>query len=73
MPGSFSIATISGYSAHKDTDGLMEFVHSTADSVKKVFVTMGEPKSSLFLVQRLRDYLAVSAVMPKLGEKVTLN
>ncbi len=67
------IANISGYSAHKDHDGLMEFVRTTADIVKKVFVVMGEPKSSLFLVQRLRDYLGVDAVAPEAGQTVDLS
>jgi hypothetical protein len=38
-----------------------------------VFVAMGETKSSLFLVQRLRDYLGVHAVAPELGEEIVLN
>lgn len=64
---------IDGYSSHKDSDNLFAFVENTADTVQKVFVAMGEPKSSLFLVQRLRDYLGVNAFAPKEGEKVTLE
>ena len=30
-----------------------------------MFVTMGEERSSLFLVQRLRDYLGVNALAPE--------
>jgi hypothetical protein len=41
--------------------------------VKKVFVVMGEPKSSLFLVQKLRDNLGVNAVSPEVGEQVTIE
>lgn len=64
---------IDGYSSHKDADHLFAFVENTADTVKKVFVAMGEPKSAMFLVQRLRDNLGVSAFAPKEGEKVTLE
>ena len=64
---------IDGYSSHKDSDHLFEFVEKTADTVQKVFVAMGEPKSSMYLVQRLRDYLAVNAFAPKEGEKVILE
>ena len=64
---------IDGYSSHKDSDHLLEFVEKTADSVQKVFVAMGEPKSSMFLVQRLRDYLGISAFAPNEGEKVILE
>jgi len=66
------IQTIDGYSGHKDSDNLQEFVATTADTVKKVFVTMGETKSALFLVQRLRDYQGLDAVHPEQGETVTL-
>src|SRR3990167_472579 len=39
------IVTILGYSGHKDSDGLLNFVQDTQDTIKKVFVVMGEPKS----------------------------
>lgn len=48
-------------------------VENTADTVKGVFVAMGEPKSSMFLVQKLRDYLAIEAYAPKEGDKVNLE
>ncbi len=67
------IEKISGYSGHKDTDALTDFVANTADSLKKVFVVMGEPKAALFLVQKLRDFLGVSAVAPDAGTSVTLD
>jgi len=61
------IEKILGYSSHMDSDHLVEFVGTAAESkrLKKVFVIMGEPKSSLFLVQRLRDYLGVDAIYPE--------
>ena len=68
-----SVETIFGYSSHKDSDHLIEFVENTAKTLKCVWVAMGEPKSSLFLTQRLRDYLGVNAVYPKIGETVTLD
>jgi metallo-beta-lactamase family protein len=71
-----NIETISGFSAHKDSDSLVNFVERTlslSKNLKKVFVVMGEPKSSMFLVQRLRDELEVDAYTPKPEESVTLN
>lgn len=68
-----SIETILGYSSHKDSDHLIEFVENTAETLKCVWVAMGEPKSSLFLTQRLRDYLGINAVYPKVGEIVILD
>jgi len=67
------VVTISGYSGHKDSDGLIKFVEATSDSLKKVFVVMGEPKSSMFLVQKLRDNLGINAYPPKTGETVELD
>jgi len=68
-----NVETILGYSSHKDSDHLIEFVGNTAEKLKCVWVAMGEPKSSLFLTQRLRDYIGVNAVYPKVGETVTLD
>ena len=67
------IVNLRAYSAHKDSDHLIEFVSNTAERVKKVFVVMGETKASLFLVQRLRDYLDVDAVAPEQGSVVDLE
>jgi len=64
---------IRGYSGHKDSDNLLNFVEKTTDQIKKVFVVMGEPKAELFLVQRIRDYLGVNAFVPKDGEMVELE
>ncbi|HRY62616.1 MAG TPA: MBL fold metallo-hydrolase [Candidatus Paceibacterota bacterium] len=62
------VVTLSGYSAHKGSDDLLNFVNATSDKLKKVFVVLGEPKSSLFLVQRIRDNLAIDAVAPAYRE-----
>lgn len=67
------IAMIRGYSGHADRDQLLNLVAQGGDKAKQVFVTMGEEQSSLFLVQRLRDYLGLNAVAPSLGEEVTID
>lgn len=67
------IARISGYSGHADRDQLLEFVARGGDKAKQVFVTMGEEQASLFLVQRLRDYLGLSATAPSLNEEVEID
>jgi metallo-beta-lactamase family protein len=66
------IESISGYSSHKDMDGLVDFVSGSQNSLKKVFVVMGEPKSAFFLANRLRDYLDVDAIHPEEGEVIEL-
>lgn len=67
------IEFIEGYSGHKDSDHLISFVENTADTLKAVYVAMGEPKSSLFLTQRLRDYLGVMAYAPEQNDIVELD
>ena len=66
------VVTIFGYSGHKDSDGLLRFVEGTQETLEKVFVVMGEPKSAMFLVQKLRDNLGIHAYAPEQGENVTL-
>ncbi|MFA6094939.1 MAG: MBL fold metallo-hydrolase [Candidatus Paceibacterota bacterium] len=67
------IEMIDGYSGHKDSDNLVDFVDDTKKTAKAVFVVMGEPKASLFLVQRLKDYLGVNAVYPEYGKEYELK
>ncbi len=67
------IARIRGYSGHADRDQLIEFVEKGCDKAKQVFVAMGEERSALFLVQRLRDYLGVHAVAPSQNESIEID
>ncbi len=67
------IEMISGYSSHKDSDHLLEMAEQAKATLKKVFVVMGEPKASAFLVQRLRDYIDVDAVYPERGKAYPLE
>jgi len=64
---------ISGYSGHKDSDHLVLFVEDTAKTVKKVFLLMGEPKSAMFLAQKLADNLGVNTYVPTSGETVEIE
>ncbi len=69
------IDSIAGYSSHKDSDHLVEFVGKATESekLKQVFCVMGEPKSSMFLVQKLRDDLGVDAVYPEFKEEIEIE
>lgn len=68
-----NIVTINGYSAHKDTNALLEFVGMMQDTVKKVFVVHAEPGSALFFAQRVRDYLGIDTRIPKEGDVVEID
>lgn len=67
------VVNIHGYSAHRDTNGLFDFVEFMKDKVQKVFIVMGEPKASAFLAQRLHDYLGLNTFVPKRGESIELE
>jgi len=73
IPVRARIEMISSYSSHKDSDNLVKMVSETEKTVKKVFVVMGEPKSSMYLAQRLRDELEVDAVYPERGKVYELR
>ncbi len=67
------VVTIDGYSSHKDSDHLLQFVADTRDSLIQVFPVMGEPKAAMYLAQKIQDTLAVEARHPKEGESVILD
>jgi metallo-beta-lactamase family protein len=67
------VEVIYGYSAHMDSAQLLEFVGEVADSVKQIFVVMGEPSASSFLVQRIRDYVGAKATAPTAKDVATIE
>jgi metallo-beta-lactamase family protein len=67
------ISALTGYSGHKDRDGLLEFAEKAGESLKKVFVVMGEPKASQFLAQRIQDFLGLDAVVPRQGDSAEIE
>lgn len=73
IPVRAEVINITGYSSHKDSDDLVSFVEPLSGRVKKVFVVMGEPKSALFLVQKIRDNLDIDAYHPEQDETVVLD
>lgn len=64
------VETLTGYSAHKDSDDLVSFVEPMVGRLKKVFVILGELKASLFLAQRIKDTYNVETSVPDKGDKV---
>ena len=67
------VAMIGGFSAHKDSEHLVDFVESSASTLQKVFVVLGEPKSAMFLAQRISEYYDIPVKLPELGESVELE
>lgn len=67
------VVNIHGFSAHKDSDHLYEFVGSTASSIKKMFVVLGEPKSAYYLAQRIKEGYNLDVIVPEKGDTVELD
>lgn len=67
------IVEISGFSAHKDSDHLQEFAGEMKDSLKQVFVVLGEPQSQSYLAQRLVDFYHLPVKVPELNEVVEIE
>jgi metallo-beta-lactamase family protein len=68
------IASLTGYSGHRDRDGLMDFVAKTAEggALECVFIVMGEPKSEMFLAQRIRDFQDINAITPEREQRIEI-
>lgn len=68
------VEVLNGYSAHKDSDHLVTYVHESASKkLKKVFIVMGEPRASLFLAQRIHDELGLPAQVPERGKVYSID
>ncbi len=67
------VETLYGFSAHKDSDHLVEFVTTATERLKQVFVILGEPGSSMHLAQRLNDELDAHAIVPEKGKYYELK
>jgi metallo-beta-lactamase family protein len=67
------VVNIHGFSAHKDSDHLVEFVASTAKSLKKVIIVLGEPKSTYFLGQRIHEVYDLPVSVPERGDVMELE
>ena len=73
VPVRARIASIHGFSGHADRDQLLELVHQSQAQLEQVYVTMGEEKSSLFLTQRIHDYLGLSVCAPEENQEVVID
>lgn len=73
IPVRCHIEKIYSYSAHMDGAQLLEFVEHIGSSLTQVFVVMGEPASSAFLAQRIREYTGIRALTPDAGTEAQVE
>jgi metallo-beta-lactamase family protein len=67
------VDTIGGFSAHKDSDNLLKLVETGAETIKKVFVILGEPRSQAFLAQKIHEYYGLEVKVPAADEVVEID
>ncbi len=67
------IKSLTGYSGHKDRDGLLQFAKDAGSSLGKVFVVMGEPQSEATLAEHIHAALGVEAIVPHAGERIEID
>lgn len=67
------IVNISGFSAHKDSIHIQEWIGNMSQSLKKVFVVLGEPKSQNYLAQKLIEEYHLDAKVPTIDEVIEVD
>jgi metallo-beta-lactamase family protein len=67
------LVNIHGFSAHKDSDHLVEFLESTTSTLKKVIIVLGEPKSAYYLGQKIHETYQLPVVVPEKGDVIELD
>jgi len=50
----------------------MDWIKKSSGSIRKIFVTHGEPDVSKVLAEKIKDDLNLSVVVPELGETFKL-
>ncbi len=73
VPIRCKVAQISGYSAHADQAGLLEWLMPMRTTLKKVFVVQGDLGASDTFASLIRDRLAIETSVPSEGEGVVLD
>ncbi len=72
VPVNCHVRSIGGYSAHADQAQLVSWLTPQRESLKKVFAVQGEADAAQGLVQKIRDVLAIDAMVPEPGASYEL-
>ena len=67
------IESIQGYSGHKDSNNLIDYVANSANTLEKVFVAMGEYPSAQFLAHKIKEKYKIEAIVPRKGDVQEIN
>ena len=74
VPVNCKIKAIGGYSGHADQNTLLKWIKVASEGakLKKVFVVQGEETSSNSLAGKVRDEIAIEAIVPSSGDSFEL-
>ncbi len=67
------VETISGFSAHKDSIHIQEWISKMQNTLKKVYVVLGEPKSESYLAQKLFEKYNINTYVPELDQIIEIE
>ena len=70
---SAEICDLTDFSVHADKDELFDWLRSTTSTPRNVFVVHGELDASKALHDRIERELGWTAVIPSLGERISLR
>ncbi len=73
IPVRARVVAIGGYSAHADQQQLIDWVRPMRARLTRVVVTHGEEKPAEALAGRIRDELAIDAIIPSRGDSIVLE
>lgn len=72
VPVRCRVKAIGGYSAHADQSRLLNWLKPMRLGLKKVFVVQGEEDQSVPFADKIRDELAIPAIIPSEGDSFVL-
>lgn len=73
VPVRCKVVNISGYSAHADQKGLLEWVYPMRKGLKKVFIVHAEKDSAETLRSKIQDEIGVETVVPSINQEIVLE
>lgn len=71
-PNRARVYTLSGYSAHADREGLLDWLGGMRRLPEQVFVVHGEEAASRALAEGIRERYGIEATVPAMGQEVSL-
>ncbi len=66
------VLSLFSFSAHRDQQGILDWLYPQRLNLKKVFLTHGDPESKQNLRSKIIDNLAIETIIPDLGTVIEI-